>query len=85
MHHARLQGLEGLTHIVGPQEEVGREDEEHEVDDSVQQEGLLECTLQVVPCTEVSPQSAHTMQASRFDVRPLTLRVAECLRQGVIQ
>lgn len=33
---AGLQGLERLTHVVGPQEEVSREDEEHEVDDSMQ-------------------------------------------------
>jgi len=48
-----------LTHVTGPKKHVSREQEEHEVDECMQEHRLLECALQVVTCTEISHESPH--------------------------
>ena len=47
-----------LTHVIGPKKHVTREQEEHEVDECMQEHRLLKCALQVVTCTEVLHESA---------------------------
>ena len=84
MHICSQALRQELTHVVGPKQEMGGENEEHEVDDGVQQQRLLEGALQVMACTGTNHVS-H--QSSRFS--PITdnvaisyegnLRVAHCV------
>ena len=53
-----------LTHVVGTKQKVGGEDEEHEVNDGVQQQRLLEGTLQVMACTGTVNVSHHSNRCS---------------------
>ena len=51
MHICMQASRQWLTHVVGTKQEVGGEDEKHEVDDGMQQQRLLEGALQVMSCT----------------------------------
>ena len=78
MHNSIRAFRQRLTHVVGPKQEMGGEDEEHEVDDGVQQQRLLEGALQVMACTGIVYVSHQ-----RSRISPITDSIATSYKDNL--